>query len=325
MEPSTTSKDQHPVRATLMHNPGAGDSTPSGKKLARWLEELGYRVAYQSTKQKKWAKALEDPGHLVVVAGGDGTVNKVARHLLGTAVPLTILPLGSANNIARALGITGKPKKLIAGLKTARHTSFDVGLVRGSWGESPFFEGVGVGLFAEAMCLADSKEGTAHGAQRRRKFVRDLRFLSRALVDFEPRSLTVMLDGKDLSGDYLLCEIMNTCSIGPRLPLVRDADPTDGLLDILLLEAKQRQQFRDYLISRSSGEDRVPNFPVRRARRVQISIDGHPLRVDDTIQRARAQPRSSSKSEAASADQPVEVVLKHRNLTVLLPKVRSGA
>ena len=62
MEPSTTSKDQHPVRATLMQNPGAGDKTPSGKKLARWLEELGYRVAYQSTKQKKWARRWRTPG-----------------------------------------------------------------------------------------------------------------------------------------------------------------------------------------------------------------------------------------------------------------------
>jgi diacylglycerol kinase (ATP) len=284
------------VRATLMHNPAAGDQTPSGKKLARWIEELGYDVAYQSTKQKKWAKALEDPGHLVVVAGGDGTVNKVGRHLLGSAVPLAILPLGSANNIARALGIMGKPRKLIAGLEWARHTTFDVGLVRGSWGESRFFEGVGLGLFTEAMCLVDSKEGTAHGTQRRRKFARDLRFLSRALVDFAPRSLTVLLDGKDVSGDYLLCEVMNTRSIGPRLPLVSDADPTDGLLDVLLLE------------------------PTQRARRVQISMDGHPLRVDDTIQRARTQPRSSSAtSTPESADQLVEVVLEHRGLTVLVP------
>jgi diacylglycerol kinase (ATP) len=308
------------VRATLMHNPAAGDQTPSGKKLARWIEELGYDVAYQSTKQKKWAKALEDPGHLVVVAGGDGTVNKVGRHLLGSAVPLAILPLGSANNIARALGIMGKPRKLIAGLEWARHTTFDVGLVRGSWGESRFFEGVGLGLFTEAMCLVDSKEGTAHGTQRRRKFARDLRFLSRALVDFAPRSLTVLLDGKDVSGDYLLCEVMNTRSIGPRLPLVSDADPTDGLLDVLLLEPTQREQFRHYLISRRWGEDRAPDFPVQRARRVQISMDGHPLRVDDTIQRARTQPRSSSAtSTPESADQLVEVVLEHRGLTVLVP------
>jgi diacylglycerol kinase (ATP) len=256
------------MHAILMHNPEAGDQTPSGKKLARWLERLGYRVTYQSTKKKNWAKALDCPKHLVVVAGGDGTVNKVARHLLGSGVPLAIMPLGSANNIARALGIIGKPKKLIFGLESGRHTSFDVGLVRGSWGESAFLESVGVGLFAEAMCLVDSKEGTAHGAHRRRKFGRDLRFLCRALLDLEPRSWTVKLDGQDLSGDYLLCEILNTGSIGPRLPLVRDADPTDGLLDVVLLGEQQRERFRRYLVERSLGDRKPPDLPVRRARRV---------------------------------------------------------
>jgi diacylglycerol kinase (ATP) len=275
------------MRATLMHNPQSGDRTPSGKKLARWIEKLGYRVRYQSTKKKEWAKALEDPGELVIVAGGDGTVTKVARHLLRSSTPVAILPLGSANNIARALGITGKPKKLIAGLASAGHRRFDIGVVRGSWGESPFFEGVGLGLFTEAMCLVDSKEGTVHGAQRRRKFCRDLRFLSRALADFEPRRLAVKLDGRDLSGDYLLCEIMNTGSIGPRLPLVRDADPSDGLLDVVLLGERHRERFRRYLLARASDDPRLPRLPVRRARRVEISVGREPLRIDDSIQRAR--------------------------------------
>ena len=188
--------------------------------LARWLEKLGYRVAYQSTKKKTGRRRSRAPVILW----------------------------------SRALGITGKPRKLISGFESGRHRSFDVGLVRGSWGESPFFETVGVGLFAEAMCLVDSKEGTAHGAHRRRKFGRDLRFLCRALLNLEPRSWTVKLDEQDLSGDYLLCEVLNTGSTGPRLPLVRDADPTDGLLDVVLLGEQHRERFRRYLVARSLGD-----------------------------------------------------------------------
>jgi len=45
------------MQATLMHKPQSGDRTPSGKRLTRWLELLGYEVAYQSTKKKRWAKA----------------------------------------------------------------------------------------------------------------------------------------------------------------------------------------------------------------------------------------------------------------------------
>jgi diacylglycerol kinase (ATP) len=249
----------------------------------------------------------------------------VARHLLKSAIPLAILPLGSANNIARALGITGKPKQLITGLASAEHRRFDIGLVRGSWGESPFFEGVGLGLCTEAMCLLGSKAGTPHGARRRRKFVRDLRFLSRALVDFEPRRLTVKLDGQDLTGDYLLCEIMNTGSIGPRLPLVCDADPSDGLLDIVLIAERHREQFRRYLLARSSEEPTLPRLPVRRARKVEISLGREPLRIDDSIMRDRAQPTSSAKRDRPMGGQLVEVILQHEGLKVLLPCPSSSA
>ncbi len=146
------------MNVTLMHNPTAGDQTPGAKKLLGWLEDLGHRVTYRSTKKGKFAEALKDLGDLVVVAGGDGTVNRVARHLVGTGIPLAIIPIGTANNIAAALGLRGKPKKIIAGLESARPLAFDVGLVRGPWGESRFFEGVGVGLLAEAICLAKSKK-----------------------------------------------------------------------------------------------------------------------------------------------------------------------
>jgi hypothetical protein len=169
------------------------------------------------------------------------------------------------------------------------------------------------------MCLLGSKEGTPHGARRRRKFVRDLRFMSRALADFEPRRLTVKLDGQDLTDDYLLCEIMNTGSIGPRLPLVCDADPWDGLLDVVLVSQRHRELLRRYLLARSSDEPRLPRLPVRRARRVEISVGREPLRIDDSIMRDRAQPTTSLRRDGPSTGQLVEIILKRAGLGVLLP------
>jgi len=62
-------------------------------------------------KEKKWKKALKKPGDIVAVAGGDGTVGKVARRLIGSPTPIAILPLGTANNIANTLDVTGKSLK----------------------------------------------------------------------------------------------------------------------------------------------------------------------------------------------------------------------
>jgi len=53
--------------------------------LVELLCAAGHKVNYQSSKEKKWKKALKNPGDIVAVAGGDGTVGKVARRLIGRA------------------------------------------------------------------------------------------------------------------------------------------------------------------------------------------------------------------------------------------------
>ena len=88
----------------------------------------------------------------MVVAGGDGTVGKVARSLVGSRIPIAVLPMGTANNIARTLGLTGTTfQDLIEGWNAARCVNFDVGVAKGPWGSKCFIEGFGVGLFAEMM------------------------------------------------------------------------------------------------------------------------------------------------------------------------------
>jgi diacylglycerol kinase (ATP) len=308
------------MRVTLMHNPRAGGGGPSRKKLTRWVEDAGYAVSYQSTRKKKFAEALKEPGDLVIVAGGDGTVTKVARHLVGSGTPMAIVPLGTANNIAGALGIRGKPKQIIAGLESARSMNLDVGLVQAPWGQVRFFEGIGVGLFTEAMCLADAKDaaGNAHGEQERQVFARELRFLRRALIDFRPLTLTVSVDGADVSGEYLLCEVMNISSIGPQLSLAPQADPADGLLDVVLLDEGQREVLHSYLTGRIAGDETHPDLHVRRASHVRISIRGAAVRIDDRIKRVSAG-QDSVTADGKPVETTLDVSLEPRALTVLVP------
>jgi diacylglycerol kinase (ATP) len=309
------------MRVTLMHNPKAGDEGPSAKKLIGSLENAGYAVRYQSTRKKQFAKALKEPGDLVIVAGGDGTVTKVARHLVGTETPLAILPLGTANNIAGALGIRGKPKHVIAALESARAMSLDVGRVRASWGELRFFEGIGVGLFTEAMCLADSKDaaGDAQSKRKRQVFDRELRFLRRALLDYKPLTWTIKVDEEDLSGEYLLCEVMNTSAIGPQLSLAPAADPADGLLDVVLLGERHRERLHAYLTARITGSAVLPDVDVRRASQVRISLGKAAVRIDDRIKRASGRAESPSTSDRDPDHMMMEVSLEPRSLTVLVP------
>jgi diacylglycerol kinase (ATP) len=275
------------MHVTLLHNPAAGEGEPSRRALVRALVDAGHEVTYQSTKEKGYEKALKEPGDLVLVAGGDGTVRKAAGHLLGRNVPLALLPLGTANNIAKALGVDGPPDRVIAGLASARPRRFDAGQAWGAWGEAHFLEAVGVGLFATTMCLvesrADHREGRAEHEDR--GLTRDLRYLSRVLRDLRPQAWQIEVDGQDFSGDYLLCEVMNIPSIGPNLRLAPRADVSDGLFDVVLVTEEERDALAAHIAAHVAGDDPELDLPVRRGRQIRIIAPGAEVHVDDELQR----------------------------------------
>jgi len=64
----------------------------------------------------------------VLVAGGDGAAAKIACRLLDSGVSMAILPLGTANNLARTLGFNSSPEEIIARLKGGKKRVFDVGV-----------------------------------------------------------------------------------------------------------------------------------------------------------------------------------------------------
>ena len=93
------------MRITLIHNPSAGTRTAGRDELIGALASHGHDVLYQSMEAGDFAHALGVPADVVIACGGDGTVGKVACALLYRAVPLAIVPRGTANNIAGFLGI----------------------------------------------------------------------------------------------------------------------------------------------------------------------------------------------------------------------------
>src|SRR2546425_10606949 len=93
------------MRITLMHNPKAGDAKHGRKQLMAALAKAGHHATYQSTKEPGLKKALKKPTDLVLAAGGDGTTAKAASRLVDSGIPLSVHPLGTANNLACGLGV----------------------------------------------------------------------------------------------------------------------------------------------------------------------------------------------------------------------------
>src|SRR6266581_4938360 len=107
------------MRIILMHNPKAGRGNHAKKELMAALANAGHHAIYQSTKKSDYKKALKKSVDVVLAAGGDGTAGKVGRELIDSGIPLGVLPLGTANNLACSLGFTASPEEIVAGLVTA--------------------------------------------------------------------------------------------------------------------------------------------------------------------------------------------------------------
>ena len=303
------------VRVTLVHNAVAGDDDqPNADELTALIRSAGHDVAYHAYKDPSWDEALNDPGDLVAVAGGDGTSARVAKRMIDRGVPLTFLPLGTANNISKSLGLAHlKPRDLVAGWKSARHSKLDVGVFEAPSGTKYFLEGAGMGLFARTMIEIDAANALDHLATGGEKVAHALRLMGERLSRFAARSLKLELDGRDLSGDYLMIEAMNMQFVGPNLHLVPDCDPTDGRLDVVLVGESEREELRRYL-SRASGEDaRPPRFTIHRGEHLTIAWQGEMMHVDD-----RAWP-SADIDEAAG--HTIHLRVKSEALDVLLPRV----
>src|SRR4029077_18305669 len=139
------------MKIALFHNPAAGSAVLKGSKLVRQFENGGYEVLYVSIKGKEWEGAFREPIDRAVVAGGDGTVSRLAPWLAGRGIPFPILPLGTANNCARSLGQMHTLETIISHLRLARIKKLDLGIVTSSAGHRIFIESVGVGLLAAFM------------------------------------------------------------------------------------------------------------------------------------------------------------------------------
>jgi diacylglycerol kinase (ATP) len=99
------------MRTLLLHNPTAGNGCLSADSLEAALSRSGCLVTACSKHDDSYKAALGKPWDLVAVAGGDGTVAKAARHMPDRNVPLALLPIGTANNVAHSLDLLGELRR----------------------------------------------------------------------------------------------------------------------------------------------------------------------------------------------------------------------
>jgi YegS/Rv2252/BmrU family lipid kinase len=208
------------------------------------------------------ARDASGHGEIVVALGGDGLVGKLAGALRGSA-PLGVVPAGRGNDFARALGIPedvgGATGVLLDGVRKA----LDLGEANGN----PFACIASLGYDSEANRIANEA-----------RFVRGNMVYAyaaiRALMAWKPARFTVRLDGRELRFEGYTVAAANTGYYGGGMNMAPGADPSDGLLDVIMVGRVSKRRFIANLPKVFKGTHvEEASVSVHRAREVEIAAD----------------------------------------------------
>lgn len=265
------------MKITLMYNPKAGTGSFRLEETLKKLEGLGAKVHAQNTKKSKYKKALDKNSDLIIIAGGDGTVEKVILQMKkkNKLLPTAIIPCGNANNIASSLQVDGDIENIITMWKKGNFYFLDIGKVATSDKTQYFLESAGWGLFKELLHGKKTKQSS------KSKVKKGLEGMIQENEEHSASSFFLEIDGKDYSGNYIWVEIMNCQQMGPGYVLAPEALANDGSLDVILIRAKDQMGLSDYLQARLSG-NATPFWTPLRARSVKVQ-NSNSFHVDDEI------------------------------------------
>lgn len=236
---------------------------------------LDVRVTWEAgDAQRLVAEALAAGYTHVVAGGGDGTLRDVAEAMgqARTEASLVLLPLGTANDFAKAAGVSLQPAEALALLDFPARP-IDLGRV-------------GDQLFLNMATGGFGSQVTANTSEDLKKVLGAAAYLFTGLSRFsELQAASVELTGPDFQwqGDLLALGIGNGRQAGGGQVLCAEAVVDDGLLDIAILPAPQEVvgALRDLL----AGEGlfvraRLPWVEIKSSQGLDINLDGEPLQAD---------------------------------------------
>jgi diacylglycerol kinase (ATP) len=216
-------------------------------------------------------EVLDDLAALVVV-GGDGMVRAGVNLVAGGTVPLGIVPAGTGNDVARALGLPADPvaaaRALAEAVLEGRTRAVDAACVCGPDGDSWFAGVLGAGFDAVV-------NERANGWRWVRGRSRYTLAVARELPVFRPRDYTLTLDGAPWRTRAMLVAVANGPSYGGGMRVAPAASMGDGLLDVLVVGPLSRREFVRVFprVFRGTHVEH-PAVTIRRAVRVDIAAEG---------------------------------------------------
>jgi len=280
----------------VIANPAAGQDEPILSVLNSVLRpavKWDIFVTHDAGDARKYAEQAVAAGvDAVAVYGGDGTVTEAASGLIGSNMPLAILPGGTANVMSIELGIPSRLQDAVALLCDPTRVSrlVDMGMV----GDRPFFGHVAIGLEADMHETADRTMKDRFG------FLAYPMAALQALFDRPVSRYMLSMDDQMVEMEVLNCMVTNIGSIGVLgASLGNNISVSDGLLDVILIR-KADVASLSALVGKVTGwSDPANLLPHWQVRKVSISADP-PQPIPTAGRMLRRTARKGSKGQSIS-------------------------
>ena len=221
-------------RAYIIFNPVAG-SAGAAEKIAERLKKLqpiAFRVTRRKGDAERWARrARTSKANVIIVAGGDGTLNEVVNGL-GTFArkkPIGLVPLGTGNDFARTLGLPASVDDNLDVIQARKTTLIDIVRVKSK--RSRYFVNVSAGGFSGTV-------GEKMTPQIKRTWgpLAYIRGAAAALLHLHAYKTEIVLDDDErLSTDLYNVVVANGRFVAGGLPIAPTANPADGKLEVVLI------------------------------------------------------------------------------------------
>jgi diacylglycerol kinase (ATP) len=219
-------------RALVLLNPNARQGKANIDGLLDRMEDQGLRITVESSlgagDLSDTIIARRDTVDCVVVCGGDGTINAAARGLMETRLPMGILPMGTANDLARTLGVPPDLQKAADIIVAGRTNAIDVGSVNGH----PFFNVASMGL------SADLARGLTRETKRRWGRLGYAVAASRVLMQARPFTAWISNRDERIRVKTMQIAVGNGRHYGGGNVVEQSAAIDDGMLDLYSLELR---------------------------------------------------------------------------------------
>lgn len=269
------------MKIAIIANPISG-----GGRAYRWLQKCAgdwkhpdWDVEVRATRGPNQAgllaeELMQNPPDLLGICGGDGTINEVASRVPQPLCPVALIPAGTANAVARELRIPLSPgRALQVALRKRAVRRVDLGILNSGARRFLFVAGIGFDAYVVASVNPGLKKKLGMAAYAA-AIISCLR--SYSFPEFQ-----VVIGSRTYRATS--CLACNARSYGGGLLFCPDADMSDGMLDVLILEGNRRLALADFLWHAWWGKPatrdwvhrlRTPSFQIKGGANALVQADG---------------------------------------------------